>query len=917
MSIPSNPPTKKSIHVFASDFLPFPGCPRTAGAARSMQILDALRGAGHPVTFSMALDTFIAKKNKDRILPSLTKEEIWASENYYEPEVVLNRIQPDIAIHCNINAFRTVSRFEKDVIHIVDFNGPTHFEGLFMDAPDQRTAMNDGTLLEECCARTVQRIRDIDYVVTVSERQKYFWSAYCTLAGFSFSDLSVLVCPSVYSCAPFSRSPTPQLTVVYSGGFYPWQNPDRFLRATAEILDGIEGATLHVFGEPHAGLPNEMQVKRMLEEIQEHRSVKYHGYRPAEEIMAALSGAWCALEVMEENLERELAVTGRTLEFLASGTPVIYNNYATLSKLIERYDAGWTLPAADTSALHSVFEELQRGGLDLVEKLSCNARRLTACEFSADQCMRPLVDLCAGPLRKRSKTALRTLRSSPPATESLGRVLAISRGEGSLGELRVGNPLRALQRQAYIDGMSIVSPSAHELKDDRNHYDAILVQRAVPEYICETLHNLALPFTLECDDNILARAAYRDYGAEPAMLFGLRHCSVLTAPNPRLIRGLEKYSGMRLTGKAFITPNALPFPRSVSLRTPRQPSQILWIQSEIAALDNSRDAVVRAVDDFSQKYALPVVLIGRSVLRRREFKNEVFMGEIDFTSNLQLLEFAPPSLGVAPLETNADEETLDFIAGKSDLKMLLFAGYGHAGVYSCSPPYSDSALQHSLSTSGNSYEEWTEALEYQYREGWKEMPKIAERIQAERHIDVVARESWRPAIGACILPKPVRGSDLYQAFTEAMRMDRSPIRSLGYLMANWDVARQYVTCDGRTAWKHYAKYGYKEQRHGRHAPEMHAKLLEKIREESAECLARSKEKIRQQHTLIDSLRQKIGTAEAQQDSLRSELGSLQQEVGRLEGELSGAHRTLTGIANSRSWKLTAPLRKLTGLLRKP
>jgi len=879
-----------------------------------MQIISALRRAGHKVTFSMPLNNFIGRKNKARVLPQLSQEEIWACEHFGEPEVVLNRIQPEIAIYCNVNTFRTLSRFSNEIVNIVDFNGPMQFEGLFMNAPDMETAMRDGAILEARCLELVQKMRDVDYVMTVSERQKYFWSAYCTLAGFSFSELKLLVCPSTYECAPLSRNPASELTVVYSGGFYPWQDPERFLFAAASILDGIEGAILHVFGEPHAGMPNEADVKRMLQQLQEHRCVKYHGYKPIEDVMAVLSTAWCALELMEYTFERELAVTGRTLGFLASGTPVIYNNYATLSKLIETYNAGWTLSTADTAPLESVFEQLASGGLPLVEKLSCNARRLAVSEFAGNECMRPLLDLCAGPVAKRSRPSAPAVihPSSDLKPESLGRVLAVTPGAGSLRELRISNPLRALQRQGYISALKIVDPSFHDLRDDQNRYHALVIQRAVPEYIVETLHNLGLSFALDCDDNLLSRPAFRQGPTEGELLSGLRFCTVLTTPNPRLVRNLEKYSGMPLEGKAYITPNALPFPQGVPSRSYSQPEQILWIQSDIAALGDSREAVVRAVDDFSHKYSLPIVLIGPEVLKQPKFKHQVFMGEIDFTSNLQLLEFAASSVGVAPLETVADQETLDFVAGKSDLKILLFAGYGHAGVYSAAPPYSDSPLQEGLSVIGNTYEEWTAALEYQHREGWKKLPEITERIQSERHIDTVAKNSWRPALQACHLAKPVRGADLYEAFHATRQVDPAPVRSMAYMLANWDVAREYVACGYGTAWDHYSTYGRGEQRLARHAPEVHSRFLEKIASDTGEYMKSIKEAIRKRELTIKTLRENEKERNRSQDEVRR----LQGCVDKLERDLSIAHRTLEGMANSRSWKLTAPLRKATGLLKK-
>jgi hypothetical protein len=227
---------------------------------------------------------------------------------------------------------------------------------------------------------------------------------------------------------------------------------------------------------------------------------------------------------------------------------------------------------------------------------------------------------------------------------------------------------------------------------------------------------------------------------------------------------LEKYSGISLTRRAFITPNALPFPVNGSCREPLQPSQIIWIQSDIAALTTSRETIVSALEEFSRKYQLPIVLIGNNVLERPAFTHQKLMGSMDFTSHLQFLQFASTSIGVAPLETVADEETLDFVSGKSDIKILLFTGHGHPGVYSNSPPYSESPLRECGQIIANSQIEWTEALEFQYREGWRNILQHQKRVRDERHIDRVARESWAPALQACALPTPMQGRELYDMF---------------------------------------------------------------------------------------------------------------------------------------------------------
>ncbi len=867
-------PSKKSIHVFTSDSLPFPGCPRTAGGNRSMQIISALRKAGHRVTFSMPLENFLGKKNAEKVLPQLTSEEIWSSANFSHPDVVLNRLQPDIAIHCNINTFQAVARYRREIVQIIDCYGPLQFEGLLLEASDHEAAKRDGPLLETRCRGMVEQIRQTDYLLTVSDRQKYFWSAYCTMAGFSFDELNVLVCPAAFEVPAVQRQTAPELTVVYSGGFYPWQTPDRFLFIAAALLDSIPGATLHIFGGPHTGMPNELSVRKMLDQLQQFRSVKYHGYRPIEELTATLSTAWCALELMERNIERELAITGRTVEFLSTGTPVIYNDYSSLSALITKYEAGWTV-AAETAEreLREIFGELLKQGPSLVNELSVNARRLAAAEFRPEQCMAPLISLCESDLQKRSKkrSALAHQNSKPSA--SLGRVLAISPSNGALRELRISNPLRALERQRVIAGSRNSDIWLNGLQNDQTTYDAVIVQRSIPEPIFQALHNLQIPFLLDVDDNLLARASYRAHEPlEVDLIPGLQYCRALSVPNPRLARALERYAGLPLASKTYITPNALPFPTNFGDRQLRQPSQLIWIQSDIAALSNSREAVVRAVEEFSARHSLPILLIGPNVLERPQFRHQIVAGEIDFTANLQMLEFSPTSIGIAPLETDADSQTLDFIAGKSDLKMLLFGGYGHPAVYSAATPYTDSGLQKYLPLVTNTYSDWSQALDYQFREGWKLMSEAAANIQAERHIDVVARESWSAAFAACVLETPVRGADLYRAYQEASSQEAG----FGAHLPSVEAA----------------------------VVEPYRRLIERLSQESAQSSAVLSKQIETLQGEIEQLQ-----------STRSDGERLRQTIQALQNETETYHRILSAMLSSRSWKMTAPLRKLTGKLK--
>ncbi|MCW5981534.1 MAG: glycosyltransferase family 4 protein [Bryobacteraceae bacterium] len=871
----------RSIHVFASDSLPFPGCARTAGGNRSMQVISALREAGHRVTFSFDFGTHIARSWADKIDQRLTDEDRWRCLHHQMPEIVLNRVQPDIAIYCNINTFDTVRRFARDIVHIVDLNGPVHFEEIIMTDPGGGGEVG-AERIEQQCWRLVERLRQVDYVLTVSDRQKYFWLAYCSLAGFRFSELNALVCPFSFETEPEPRRPAGKLTIVHAGGFYPWQNPERFLREAAASLDRIPGARLEVAGGPHPGMSNDRRTADFLKDLAKHRSVRLHGFLAIEKLNALLSTAWAALDLMEQSVERELAVNGRTLQFLGAGIPVIYNDYSTLSADIRAHRAGWTVPAKDPSALTPIFQELVRGGRPLVEELSANALRLSQ-TFDPVKAMRPLVELCGSVAKRRPIPSFARRQSGP--SPPVGRVLAISPQTGTLSTLRMANPLGSLHRQRLIDGFSQADAPGDCLARDNALYEVIILQRAMHEHIYLALANLGLNFILDVDDNLIARAAYRHYDPELTLLAGLCHASALTVPNPRLVRLLEKQSGFELASRAFVTPNALPF-GSQAAADPAPPAQILWIQSDIAALTTSREGIVRAVEDFSSKYRLPVVLIGRNVLDGQRFTHQVTMGEIDFDANLQLLASAPCSLGVAPLETSSDAETLDFIRGKSDLKILLFSGYGHAGVFSDAAPYTDSPFGGLVRLADNSYSGWMRALEYEYREGWKTAGDRARRVREERNVDRVARESWAPAIQACVLPKPVRGADLYELLVSSYRMHPGPARALGYLAANPDVGRTFVT-GKHGAWEHYLEHGKQEGRSLLHDPAAHSRLLAELDRESEDLFLRAR-----------SLPVRAGRR------VNPGMATMRQEVQQLQAEVNDLRASL-------SWRITAPIRALT------
>ena len=78
---------------------------------------------------------------------------------------------------------------------------------------------------------------------------------------------------------------------------------------------------------------------------------------------------------MSWNLERELAFTTRTIEYLWAGLPVIYNNFSEISEYIKKYNAGWCIDPEDPNELAAILNEILADPHQLIE-LSMNAQKL-------------------------------------------------------------------------------------------------------------------------------------------------------------------------------------------------------------------------------------------------------------------------------------------------------------------------------------------------------------------------------------------------------------------------------------------------------------------------------------------------------------------------------------------------------------
>ena len=342
-------------------------------------------------------------------------------------------------------------------------------------------------------------------------------------------------------------------------------------------------------------------------------------------------------------------------------------------------------------------------------------------------------------------------------------ILGITADQFFLRCLRLEMPLLNLKKNGLINNFIITDTYLTNVPDDAS-FNVLWLQRVdnmlLIKHLAEVVNN---KYLYDIDDLMIAKKAYGDdkyYDNRARMILALNNCEVLTVTSQRLCSLLERYTQLPLAEKTVVCPNGFEFSRS--LRPPQVPAGIWWTSSDAAALTTSRETVVKAIARFARKNDLTLYSSG---LLDDEIKSAfgkiIDLGMVSYWHHKAVAASLPAMIGVAPLETQADRDTLDFISGKSDVKMVEFGGFGHPGVYSQAPPYADTDLETGVLVE-NTEDAWLDGLEVIFRQGWQQTAKEQKHIIQLRHMDRLTRECWSQAIDPVILARPISGKELKQ-----------------------------------------------------------------------------------------------------------------------------------------------------------
>ena len=354
--------TRRRVAVVSSCAPPLPGHPVTGGGLRTAQLIATLEAGKHsvvpfidagalPADAPEGLIRFTAASLAERLRaakPSVLVLEQWA----------LAALLGDPA-----------EGGAPDVPVVIDLHGSLLLENVY----------RRGTLELVLDGKTkLDALHRADLLVTPAAAQLHHFSSWATLAGFDPRELPLALLPlATPSAVPPPRSATtPGLKLVYGGARWPWIDSLAALEVAAAVVEATPQTRLDVFtyDPPRHGLPFEEDLGTWPDVDAalrgSSRRIALRGRTAHADWLTHLrETATVALDLWEPNPERMLASTTRTIEFLASGLPVITTAGACWAEELVASGAGWTVPSGSgfRAALTALLTELAGDGARIAQ----------------------------------------------------------------------------------------------------------------------------------------------------------------------------------------------------------------------------------------------------------------------------------------------------------------------------------------------------------------------------------------------------------------------------------------------------------------------------------------------------------------------------------------------------------------------
>lgn len=804
------------IHVFAVDWVPEQADVSGGGGMRSLQIIEALRGGGHDVTYSVPRQTRATRALRLHAPGRVRQTMVHDMDNQAE---ILRETRPDVVFWLWPAARNLPFTPSGNVVNVCDLNG----------LQDREMAKGAVSLLESSRARVVQSCAWADLLLTGSAAQHGYWMAELGRYGTPPPAVTVpyALVPGLLAqgAGTEAGAAVPLRTLHITGNLFRWSSSAALLAEAAAWVARHPNVTLEVISGSDAGQATDLEILRRLRLVQDDAGLHVRGEVPVGEAMASYGDGSVLLDLSEPSVERDLAVPIRAVNALAHGVPLLMTVASVFARDLIREGAAIGIGEGGLAAALDRFAAMPAQTL---LGMSTAARAIADRDFNPVRCAGALLDGLHEAIDRRTRRLGLWHTSAPPAPP-LSHVLVISAETSNLLELRVSLPMGSLLRRRLIGGYSIFTEGrigfSSSTRADHD-FDAIWVQRSVSPEIALLLYILRRPFVYDLDDNLLVSPSYRaPFSPEnmQAVRGFLRSCGVFSASTARLAATVQRRVGIRLVEKSVVTPNLTgTAPPAI---VPGPPRCVVWSSSDTPALTSTRLEVVRAVRDFCLTHELRLVCLGAAPIPMFAEGGVTVehIGMLGYAAYMDTLRSLAPAIMVCPLETDADPETRDFIESKSDIKILEALATGLVGVFSSAPAYLDSTLPTPI-LCDNLYTAWFDGLERARRACLNGARPV---IPEDRHAAALGPLPYFEALDRVRLRRPITLADFSDA--QALIRGRFGRRRLShedfdcafYLAKYPDVRLAVERGIIGDAYEHYATTGFDEQRHGREGDATH------------------------------------------------------------------------------------------------
>ena len=318
-----------------------------------------------------------AINGRENSVPPEYLQNAWTPDSL---QSLVDALHPDVVVSCGWPNLTWLSRANLPVA--LDLAGPHLLERAYQGYRD--VAAN----AEEKLAA----LRRADFYTCISERQRYYFAGWLAQAGVEVSDLT-----QALAVIPYSLSPEQPLHIwpenlsgdamrfVYGGIFLPWQNPAPALLAVANELEAEGRGVLEIIGGRHPfHAVDTGAFGPLMSKLSTMPRVSMSGLLPHDRLVERYTQAHVAVDVMQPNMERELAFPSRTVHYMWCGLPVIHAAFSEVAAYIEQWEAGWVVPHDSEEALKEVVRGILANPQE-ARRRGENAQRLARELFSWDK----------------------------------------------------------------------------------------------------------------------------------------------------------------------------------------------------------------------------------------------------------------------------------------------------------------------------------------------------------------------------------------------------------------------------------------------------------------------------------------------------------------------------------------------------